>query len=566
MDSHEGGQMDRSPIADDHVDALTGLPGFALFRQEVNDLLRGIVPNADGGLHAIAFFNIENFKHYNQRYGYSAGDELISRLARSITDAFPDSARARFSVDQFVVLVRLDDLHDGVMAVRGAFRREHKDTTIWLRVGYYVLGTEDLDAGVACDHAKVACDELRGRRDSFMREYDDELRHKITWRRYVLEHFEEALEKGWIQAYCQPIIRVASGETCDVEVLARWHDPVEGLVSPLEFVSVLEDARLVHKLDLAILRDVCRTCHELEATGEPYIPFSINLSRLDFELCDIVTEVEAVLEEYGIPRERVAIEITESALTGNQEFLGAEVQRFRDAGFEVWMDDFGSGYSSLNVLKDYTFDLVKIDMVFLRGFENMANARVMLAKVIDMVKELGIKTLVEGVETTEQYEFLRALGCGRVQGFLFGRPRPMPASIEAVSNDAHPPVEPLGKHEFYEEIGRVNLMRPDPHPSVNGHYLPSDVAACIIRKRGERFEHLNVNDLYVKFRSEVGDDFSPEFADAVDRCIASNDWEHYLVSLDHHRYAVRVRCITQAKGFDAVGILAVVDEYYRAGA
>ena len=565
MNGSVDGQTAISPMADDSIDFLTGLPSFAVFRKEVNDLLSSAASNTDGARHAIAFFNIENFKHYNQRYGYPAGDELISHLARSVTEAFPNSALSRFAVDQFVALVRLDELHDGVAAVRGAFRREHKDTTIWLRVGYYALGAEDLDAGIACDRAKAACDELRGRRDAFMREYDDELRHKITWRRYVLEHFDEALEKGWIRAYCQPIIRVASGETCDVEALARWNDPVEGLVPPLEFVNVLEDARLVHKLDLAILRDVCRTCRELEKAGEPYISFSINLSRLDFELCDIVAEVEAVLGEYGIPCERVAIEITESALTGNQEFLGSEVQRFRDAGFEVWMDDFGSGYSSLNVLKDYTFDLVKIDMAFLRGFEGSSNARVMLAKVIDLVKELGIKTLVEGVESAEQYEFLRALGCGRAQGFLFGKPQPMPASIEGVPNDAHPPVEALAKHEFYEEIGRVNLMRPDPHPPVNGHYLPSDVAACIIRKRGDRFEHLNTNDLYARFQAEVGDDFSPDFVDAVERCIASGEWEHYLVPLGHHRYAVRVSCISQAKGFDAVGILVVVDEYYRAG-
>jgi EAL domain-containing protein (putative c-di-GMP-specific phosphodiesterase class I) len=373
---------------------------------------------------------------------------------------------------------------------------------------------------------------------------------------------------------------VATREICDLEVLARWVDPVEGVIPPADFIPVLEDARLIHLLDLSVLRSACEVCKEMADAGSPYIPFSVNLSRLDFELCSIVDEVEKTLAEYGIPHDRVSIEITESALTGNREFLKGEVDRFREDGFEVWVDDFGSGYSSLNTLKDYTFDLVKIDMAFLNGFEFGGKVRIMLAKVVDMVKELGMKTLAEGVETQEQYDFLRSLGCGRAQGFFFGRPRLMPPSVEEIGGRTDLAVELLAKREFYESIGRVNLMRPDPHPWVGGNYLPSDVACSIIRRRNGRYEHLNTNDLFVRFLQEAGigtvednermlndpDDPRREgFVDALNRCIQSGGWERYSESVGSRLHAVRIRLVTQLPEYDAVAVLSIVDEYYRAG-
>ena len=565
---------------DGERDVLTGLLDHKAFREIVDTLLFESRSSSLGNQRCVfVYFNVENFKHYNQRYGFAAGDTLLQHLGNSILDAFPNSMSARVAADQFAVFTQQSNVSDCVKRVRAVFRQEHKDTSIWLRAGYYVLAPEDTDAGVACDRAKLACDELRGRRDAFICEYDSALQHEIQWRRYVLEHFDEALKNGWIRAWCQPIIRVATGETCDVEVLARWIDPVEGVMPPFEFIPVLEEARIIHKLDLAILRDVCRTCRELEDAGKEYLSLSVNLSRLDFELCDIVTEVEKVLEEYGIPRERVAVEVTESALVGNHEFLGGEIERFRAEGFEVWMDDFGSGYSSLNVLKDYTFDLVKIDMAFVRGLEESEQARIMLAKVIDMVKELGLKTLVEGVETKEQYNFLRSLGCGRVQGFYFGKPSPTPMSLEGTKNETHPVTETLGKRDFYEDIGRVNLMRPDPHPSVDGHYLPSDVASCIIRLRNGRYEYLNTNGLFEKFLHDseglsikdseraINDEGNPhrkKFIEAVEETSRTGKWTRYSVDINGSPIMVRMRLISREDEYGAVAVLLIADESYVA--
>lgn len=556
-------------------DHLTGLLGHQPFRTRADNLLAlGELAPREGVSYAFVYFNVENFKHYNQRYGFEAGDELILHVSQFIQEAFPGSDVARFSADQFVALVMADEVEQGVRAVRSAFRREHKDISIWLRAGYYVITADDRDAGVAFDHAKTACDELRGRRDVYLREYDTELRHEIAWRRYVLEHFEEALANGNIQAWCQPIIRVATGETCDVEALARWMDPNEGLVPPNRFVPVLEEARLIHLLDLTVLRDLCRTCREYHDRGIPYIPMSFNISKLDFELCDIVDEVTAIVDEYGLPHELISVEITESTLAGNQEFLRGEVDRFREAGFEVWIDDFGSGYSSLNVLKNYQFDLIKVDMGFIRDFDKSEKSRIILTKIIDMAKELGVKTLVEGVETQEQYDYLRSLGCGRVQGWLFGKPMPLPSSVEGAANSTHPNVELIAKRNFYENVGRVNLMRPDPRPSA-GHYLPSDVAACIIRRRNGRYEYLNTNELYEQFLIDAGigsfedseagindpsDPRNAAFVDVIDRCAESGEWERYHLVTDDVEHVVRMRMIDQIEEFDAIAVLSIVDE------
>ena len=559
----------------DH-DSLTGLLTHHSFRNYLDEQLshEKLAPS-DDCRYAILYFNIENFKHYNQRYGFAAGDTLIKHVADSITRAFPHRIAARFSADQFVVITREDVIVEGTKAVRRDFRKEHKDSSIWLRAGYYVIQQNDRDAGVVCDRAKMACDELRGRRDTYLREYDKDLQHHIIWRRYVLDHFDEALENHWIQAWCQPIVRVATGETCDCEALARWIDPTEGVVPPFEFVPVLEEARVIHRMDLAIIRDVCSTCQQLAQEGRPYLPVSFNLSRLDFELCDIVAEVMDVLEEYDIPHNMVSMEVTESALTGNAEFLKGEIDRFRAAGIEVWMDDFGSGYSSLNVLKDYTFDMVKVDMAFLRGLQHTEQARIMLAKVIDMAKELGIKTLVEGVETQDQYDFLCSLGCGRAQGWLFGKPTSQPASVEGITNDTHPEVEPVDKRAFYEEIGRINLMRPDPHPTAEGHYLPSDTPCCIIRRCDGNYEYLNSSDLYEQFLNSIGHvslreseriinnpahPLHARFASLASRCIESNDWAYNKIETDGKTIVVRMRPISSVPGCDEMALLAIVDE------
>ncbi|MBR0283036.1 MAG: EAL domain-containing protein, partial [Oscillibacter sp.] len=280
---------------------------------------------------------------------------------------------------------------------------------------------------------------------------------------YILSHLDEAIQKGYIKAYYQPVIRTVSRQLCGLEALARWDDPIWGLLPPDSFISILEKHRKIHHLDSFIIREVC-ACYRQNVVreGAP-LPVSINLSRLDYELCDIFAVVEKAVRENKVPRQSLCIEITESALNEQVELMRYYIERFRNAGYQVWMDDFGSGYSSLNVLKDYQFDELKIDMAFLSDFHS--RSKEILTSIVDMAKAINIQTLVEGVETEEQFEFLRNIGCEKVQGFLFGKPLPYMDCIRNVEQQGVP-IEPPVYRKYYDDLGRVNVLSATPFLSA----------------------------------------------------------------------------------------------------
>ena len=554
------------------VDELTGLANLVCFRNQLAHLVSQASP--DDQL-SVVFFNIENFRAFNGRFGFTAGDELLVYVADAIEKAYSGCFASRTQSDQFMVVVPQSDVVPGILQVRRAFRKRIKDSSIWLKAGYYVLAPDDSNVDLICDRAKLACDSIRGRRDVYYQGYDAELERSIALRHHILDHFDEALAKGHIKVYYQPIVRVATGAVCDEEVLARWEDPQLGIILPDVFVPVLEEARLIHRLDLYIVQRCCqnlrRTLSMGLVTDVPSI--SINLSRLDFELCDIVGEIERILDEHEVPRSYVSVEITESALAGNQEFLKSEIDRFRADGFEVWMDDFGSGYSSLNLLKEYSFDLVKLDMGFLRGFDDSDNARILLANIIKMAKELGLKTLVEGVETAEQMQFVKSIGCGRAQGYLISRPRSLEYVLRSLGEGVSLPIERADEREFYERLGSVNLTRPVSIGRIDGRYVASDRAAAILLRRGGRYEYLNVTDVYRAGLRAVGMDDLEKSAvhlvdienknrrsidEAVERSVESGSWESLMLEGGGMSIQGYVRCIARHDELDMVGALIVI--------
>ena len=280
---------------------------------------------------------------------------------------------------------------------------------------------------------------------------------------YILAHLDEAIQKGYIKAYYQPVIRTVSRQLCGLEALARWDDPVWGLLPPDSFISILEKYRKIHYLDSFIIREVCACYRENVVREGAPLPVSINLSRLDYELCDIFEVVETAVRANKVPRQSLCIEITESALNEQVDLMRYYIERFRNAGYQVWMDDFGSGYSSLNVLKDYQFDELKIDMAFLSDFHS--RSKEILSSIVDMAKGINIQTLVEGVETEEQFEFLRNIGCEKVQGFLFGKPLPYMDCIWHVEQQGVPIESPVYR-KYYDDLGRVNVLSATPFLSA----------------------------------------------------------------------------------------------------
>ena len=316
---------------------------------------------------------------------------------------------------------------------------------------------------------------------------------------YIIDHLDEALEQGRIRVYYQPVIRTITRQLCGMEALARWESPELGLLYPGSFIPVLEQHRLIHRLDSFVVREVCACYRQVSREHRPLVPVSVNLSRLDYELCDIFSVVESCVREYRVPREALCIEITESVLNNNETLMSQYLHRFQSAGYQVWMDDFGSGYSSLNVLKDYQFDELKIDMRFLSDFHQ--RSKKILASIVHMAKEINIQTLVEGVETEEQFQFLHDIGCEKAQGYLFSQPMPFGACMEHIKAQGIGVETPV-ERSYYDLLGKVNVLSANPFITqpvqrslVSGKEMNS-IPLAILELRQDRSRLLYTNGAF----------------------------------------------------------------------
>lgn len=452
----------------------------------------------------IIYLNVMNFKSFNQRYGFAGGNEFLKGLALEIQSVFNNELIARTGGDQFIILAHFMDeetVYKKIEQIRDSSHKYEKGLKMRVKAGIYFSTGDETDPVIMIDRAKIACDDIIRVYDKNVNLYDDNLKKKNELRQYVIDNFESAFKQKYFKVYYQKEVRALTGKVCGYEALARWIDPDYGMISPAIFVEVLEEVHLVHKLDMYIIEEVCRDLKGDIEYGMAVVPVSVNLSRLDFEICDIKSEIDKCREKYGIPRHLLNIEITESAVALGEDFLGEQINRFRDDGYQVWMDDFGAGYSSLNNLKIYDFDVLKIDMNFLRSFENNKKSKVILATIVNMAKELGMHTLAEGVETQEQYDFLRRIGCEKLQGYLFGKPTPLEDFVRP-DDFSYDLVEDIDYMDYYHDIGEINLLGSTPLRDKNMEVY-NNLPIAIMELDGEKMRFIYVNNAYHKFLNSV---------------------------------------------------------------
>ena len=404
-------------------DELTGIHNMVYFRNEAEKLLNYVTTDRESII--FLFFDVENFKSYNEKYGFHAGNELLIKLAHMIDDAFKNSLVSRYSDDHFVVLTRSDGVQNVIGQLSGEVKKLQKEVHLELKCGAYKPVGDEADISLACDRARFACNSIKKHYDRALRLYDKSLEDKFQLKQYIVNNIDTAIENDYIKVYYQPIVNIEDGRICGLEALARWQDPNYGLLSPGAFIEIL---------DKYIIEAVCRDYRESVDSNRPFAPVSLNFSRLDFELCDIVGYLCDTVEKYNVPKNFIDVEITESALTDQKDFLPNAIKELRSYGYKVWLDDFGSGYSSLNVLKDYQFDVLKIDMKFLSGFRNNERTRPILENIVNLTKQLKMVSLTEGVETKEQFDFLGTIGCERAQGYLFSKPVPLEELRERIAS------------------------------------------------------------------------------------------------------------------------------------
>ena len=436
-------------------DYLTGLPSMNYFFELAESGKERIVK--EGYDPALLFFDLEGMKKYNLQYGFTEGDQLLRGFARILTRRFSSENCCRFGGDHFVAYTRDAGLEKTLEEIFEETKGLNNGNTLFVRAGIYLNSMGDIGAGLACDRAKMACDLKKNTFSSVYNYFNDEMLEESQRQQYILDNIDKAIEEHWIQVYYQPLVRSANGRVCDEEALARWIDPVRGFMSPGDFIPVLENSRLIYKLDLYILEQVLEKINRMKECGFHIVPSSINISRSDFEACDIVDEIWKRVETAGVSPKMITIEITESIIGKDVEYMRHQVERFHELGFQVWMDDYGSGYSSPDILQLIPFDTIKLDMEFMRQFDKGENSRIIINGLIKMAMGLGIETVAEGVETREQAEFLKEAGCTRLQGYHFCKPISMEEILRRYREGAQIGFENPEETGYYTSIGRVNL-------------------------------------------------------------------------------------------------------------
>ena len=550
------GRRQPLPFRQERRDELTGLSTMTAFMEYAGKEIQS-------GKATFLYFNMENFRLVNQRYGFQAGNQLLIHIAEVLGDVFGAVPMARLNDDRFVVMTRAAHVALEVERARTAIYETEPRLSLVVKVGVYEPEAGVADIALILDRAKLACDSIKGMYDRDIAWFDPSMEEALNLRTYLVTHFYEALEKGWIEVFYQPEVRALTREICGFEALARWRDPERGLISPGVFVPVLEDAHLIDRLDLYVLQRVCEDLHHIRREGLDVTHISVNLSRIDFQLNDMLQEVKSICCAYGVPRGFLHIEITESALNESDAFLRQEIARLRSAGFELWMDDFGSGYSSLNNLKDFQFDMIKIDMAFLRDFETKPQSRVIISAVVDMAKKLGLHTLAEGVETEEQYAFLKSIGCEVLQGYLFSPPVPFEEIRPVLEAEAgHLVLEDFHAAAFFDQVGAVNVLsarplvlmegeRPAPPPALGIFETRADEGRLLYGNAElDRLSRLAGFDsaataiaTYNQCRGDSCEVGNARFWDLVARCQRTRRVEHTENVMNGRIFSIVMRCI-----------------------
>lgn len=426
-----------------NIDQTTGLPNINFFHTFAEGTLQNI---RDKGLKPrVVFFDIRGMHAYNAQNGYEKGDALLRKTGGILHEVFPGDMVVRYMEDHFVVLTAAEDTDKAAEMVNTAVKTVANGTA-GIKCGYYVMPGDGSQSAVqAVDKAREALNIIGNDHNRIVCRYDEQIQSYYEKKDYILTHFQTALDNQWIRPYYQLHVRGSNGKICSSEALARWLDPQYGMLSPGLFIPILEEARLVYKLDLSIITQVCSMLHDSIREGRPVQPISVNLSRVDFQVINVFEAIEKIRNYYELDPQLLKIEITESALTTAPGALYRAMELFRTHGYELWMDDFGSDYSSLKNLKDFDFSTVKIDLSFLRDFDTNSKTKPILSSVVDMSKRIGMHTICEGVETEEEYEFLKMIGCEKMQGYLFSKPIPLDALMTLIEKAGRDRFEAYGE-------------------------------------------------------------------------------------------------------------------------
>lgn len=381
-----------------------------------------------GDRYLLILGNIRNFSVINKLFGIDGGNRLLIHIADLLRKTYTDEeVYGRYRDDRFVLLVRRDRFDPETLARHcDSIRRQIESPifTVQFKVGIFEIPTHNMAVTSMIEHAQVAVDSIRDALNTDVMWYVPGMMEQKVKEHRVVSHFEQALCGGEFHMYLQPQVR-EDGRMMGGEALVRWIRSDGTLTPPGDFLPALRDAELLSSLDTYIWERAAEKLSQWQKGPLHDLHISINVDPLDFYHIDVPAVLGGLCRRYGIPPARLRVEITESALFDDADHRNLMVDRLHEAGFIVEIDDFGKGFSSLSMLKDVRADVLKIDMGFVQGEKNRQRGSVILTSIIDMANRLNMGVITEGVETPEQVQMLKALGCHHFQGYYFSRPVPV---------------------------------------------------------------------------------------------------------------------------------------------
>lgn len=414
-------------------DELTGIYNKQAFYAKTKEML---LDNPDKNFDLLRI-NIERFKVLNDLFGESTGDKLLRYIGKFLKEInLPLCVSGRLYADNFVVCYEAGKgdsrrMINTLQMVADSFAINNR--TI-LSFGLYRIDDKTLPVSVMCDRANMALWKAKGNFKNPYCEYDEKMRQQVLKEQKIINAMEMAIQNKEFTLYLQPKYNIEKGTIIGAEALVRWISQENGFISPGDFIPVFENNGFVYEVDKFIWEESCRYLRKWLDEGREVHPISVNVSRIDLYDPKLVKHLVDLREKYQLPSQYLELEITESAYTEDPEQIITITRQLREAGFVILMDDFGTGYSSLNMLKDIQIDVLKLDMGFLKSSDYSAKGGNILTAILKMAESLKMQTIAEGVETKEQVEFLKSIGCKYVQGFYYSKPLPVGEFEKLISN------------------------------------------------------------------------------------------------------------------------------------
>lgn len=410
-------------------DRLTGIYSKEFFCQKVRECLDAD-PERE---YTIVSSNFENFKLYNDVFGREAGDRMLIKAAQILQEkAGKEAICGRYGADRFLCLLEREREKEGrrlfMEAVKtDRFKRTESSQNIEnlnIKLGIYEITDRSVSVEQMCDRAFLSVDSIKGKYDQRIAVYDDALRGKLLREKAITDTMEASLAGHQFSVYFQPKYSLNEERMIGAEALVRWIHPEWGFLSPGEFIPLFEKNGFIRCLDQYVWESVCAKLREWKQKGYPLIPVSVNVSRADIYQAHLVDMFCSLIQKYEIDPAYLHLEITESAYTENPDQIISTAEELRSCGFVIEMDDFGSGYSSLNMLSQMPLDILKLDMKFIRNEMAKPVEQSLISDIVNMAHRMHLNVVAEGVETQEQKKRLQTMGCDYAQGYFFAKPMP----------------------------------------------------------------------------------------------------------------------------------------------